>query len=70
LVEVKKSIYAIRAKKINKMKKAKHKIQWAGSHASPHSIVAREKEKIDVTNKIFRTLEKKEKIFAKYTLYY
>jgi hypothetical protein len=29
LVEVKKSIYAIRAKKINKMKKSKHKIQWA-----------------------------------------
>jgi hypothetical protein len=29
LVEVKKSIYAMRAKQINKMKKAKHKIQWA-----------------------------------------
>jgi hypothetical protein len=38
LVEVKKSIYALLAKKINKMKKAKHKIQWpiwpAGSRAS------------------------------------
>jgi hypothetical protein len=58
LVEAKTSIYALWAKKINEMKKAKPRSSgpiWpAGSHASHHSIVAREKEKIDAANNISR----------------
>jgi hypothetical protein len=71
LVEVKKSIYALRAKKINKMKKAKHKIQWANLAcwiSRFASFAGKRRNRCNEQN--IRTLEKKEKIFAKYTLCY
>jgi hypothetical protein len=49
LAEVKKSIYALRAKKINEMKKAKHKIQWANFGL------------LDLTHRIIRSLRGKKK---------
>jgi hypothetical protein len=63
----------IRAKKIHKMKKAKH--NPVGQFGLLDLVLRlirslRGKKKKDATNKIFRALEKKEKIFAKYTLYY
>jgi hypothetical protein len=62
LVEVKKSIYVLQTKKINKMKKAKHKIQWANlacqiSHFASFDHCAGKRKKIDATNKILRALD-------------
>jgi hypothetical protein len=55
------------------MKKAKHKIQCQFGLLDLTLRIIRSlrgKKKIDATNKLFRALEKKEKIFTKYTLYY